>query len=87
MTSPIQIKRPDVAEDIRLLADLMGVSITDAIGDAVRGRLAIERVKADAKLQKRRKALHSALLEIRSLPVIGPALTDDDLYDDDGMPK
>jgi hypothetical protein len=87
MTSPIQIKRPDVAEEIRLLADLMGVSITDAIGDAVRGRLAIERVKADAKLQKRRKALDSALLEIRSLPVIGPALTDDDLYDDDGMPK
>ena len=84
---PIQIKRPDVTDAVRALAALTGVSITDAIGNAVRGQLAIERVKSDAKLMLRRKAAEAALAELRSLPVIGPELTDDDLYDSQGLPK
>jgi len=87
MPGPIQIKRADVADDIRSLAALTGMSITDAIANAVRGQLAIEQVKADAKLRKRRKEGAKILAELRRLPVTGPLLSDDDLYDANGLPK
>lgn len=87
MTGAIQIKRPEVAADIRTLAELTGLSITDAIANAVRNQLAIERVKADAGLRKRRKAAEDLLSELRQLPVKGPVLSDDDLYDAEGLPK
>ena len=87
MPGPIQIKRADVADDIRSLAALTGTSITDAIANAVRGQLAIEQVKADAKLRKRRKEAAKILAELRRLPVTGPLLSDDDLYDATGLPK
>jgi hypothetical protein len=87
MPGPIQIKRQDVTDDIRALADLTGVSITDAIQMAVKGQLAIERVKANTRLSKRRAQVEKALVELRRLPVVGPVLTDDDLYDAEGFPK
>jgi hypothetical protein len=87
MPSPIQIKRPEVASDIRALAALTGSSITDAIANAVRSQLAIERVKADANLSKRRKKAEKALADLRRLPVKGRTLTDEDLYDADGLPR
>jgi len=66
---------------------LTGLSITDAITDAVRGQLAIERVRADQKLLQRRKDAELALAELRRLPVTGPLISDDDLYDAEGLPK
>jgi hypothetical protein len=84
---PIQIKRPDVTEQIRLLAELTGVSLTDAVATAVGRQLAIEQVQADARLMKRKRASELALAELRRLPVIGPAISDDDLYDAEGLPK
>lgn len=87
MTAPIQIKRADVAADIRKLAELTGASITDAIANAVRHQLAIEQVNADAHLRKRRQSVDKTLAELRRLPVTGPLLTDDDLYDEAGLPK
>ena len=86
MPSPIQIKRPDVAMNIRELAALTKASITDAIGNAIRSQLAIERVKANAQLTNKRKAAELALAELRSLPVVGPDLTDKDLYNG-GLPR
>jgi hypothetical protein len=87
MPGPIQIKRPDVAADIRTLAALTGASITDAIATAVRGQLAIEQVKANARLSNRKKNANKALAELRRLPVIGPLLGDEDIYGPDGLPK
>ncbi len=86
MPGPIQIKRPDVVGDIRLLADLTGLPLTEAVAKAVRGQLAIERVRADARLARKLAAAERGLAEIRKLPVTGPLLTDDDLYDRDGLP-
>jgi hypothetical protein len=85
--TPIQIKRPDVTADIRTLAELTGASITDAIAKAVRAQLAIERVKHDAKLRKRRKEADKILAGLRRLPVVGPGISDVDLYDAHGLPK
>jgi hypothetical protein len=87
MPGPIQIKRPDVADDIRTLAALTGLSITDAIANAVAAQLAVERLKADARLRKRRKEAERALAEMRRLPVTGPIVSDEDLYDTEGLPK
>ena len=84
---PIQIKRADVAEQVRLLAELQGVSLTDAIANAVSCQLAIERVRTDARLVKRRKKVEGTLAELRRLPVVGRGLNDEDLYDADGLPK
>ena len=83
----IQIKKSEVTEEVRALAALTGVSITDAIGIAVKRQLEIERAKAAIKLAKRRKDVEKLLAEIRRLPVVGPVLTDDDLYDENGLPK
>jgi hypothetical protein len=87
MPGPIQIKREDVASDIRNLATLTGVSITDAIANAVRAQLAIETVKADATLRKRRQNAEETLAELRRLPMTGSGVSDEDLYDADGLPK
>jgi len=85
--TPIQIRRPDVAADVRTLAELTGVSITDAIGNAVKAQLAIERIKGSAKLSKRHAAAERGLAELRRLPVVGRRLSNDDLYGSDGLPK
>jgi hypothetical protein len=87
MPSPIQIKRPDVSEDVRTLAALTGLPITDAIAQAVRAQLVLERIKTNGKLVKRLAAAEKDLAAIRRLPVVGPDLTDDDLYDEQGFPK
>jgi hypothetical protein len=68
------ILRSDVAEDIRALAALAGVSITDAVAQVVKAQLAIERVKASVKLSKRHSQAERALSELRRLPVVGPEL-------------
>jgi hypothetical protein len=85
--TPIQVKRPDVTEDIRTLAGLMGTSITDAIATAVRNQISTERAKADANFARRKAECQKILDQLWALPIVGPLLTDEDLYDEDGFPK
>ena len=87
MKTAIQVRRPDVAQDIRALAALTGTSITDAIGNAVRAQLAHERARAAEGKALRKGESERVLAEIRRLPAIGPLLTDEDLYDSDGLPR
>jgi hypothetical protein len=87
MSEPIQIRRPDVAAAIRELASLRKVSLTDAVRDAVEAQLLAERVKTDETLRKKHEAAQKLLAYIKTIPHIGPPMTDDDLYDDEGMPK
>jgi antitoxin VapB len=87
MKAPIQIRREDVANDIRALAELMKVSITDAVAEAVRLKLVEEKAKVEAARLEKRKRVRQLVEEFRSLPNVGPMLTDADLYDEDGLPK
>ena len=87
MTKPIQIKNEDAARDIRELAALTGEAITEAVHEAVREKLAKVRRRTSADIEERRRAVDRILAEVRALPRIGPPLTDDDLYDDYGLPK
>ena len=85
MTIPIQIRRDDVVQDIRELAMLTDQPITDAVAAAVRAELA--RVRFHSTIDARRAAVEEAVRRFREAPVVGPMLTDDDLYDEDGMPR
>ncbi len=87
MRAPIQIRREDVAEDIRALAELMKVSITDAVGEVVRAKLAEEKARVEAARTERNQEMKRLLEEIWKLPRVGPILTDEDMYDEDGLPK
>ncbi len=83
--APIQIRKEAVVRDIRELATLTGKPITEAVASAVRSEL--ERTRRLSDIDERRRAVDEIVRQFNELPRIGPELTDDDLYDDDGMPK
>jgi len=85
MTGPAQIRRQDVIEDIRALVEVMGVSITEAIGTAVTAQLATERGKAATKNLEPPEASRSRPCRLEKLPVVGAEISDDDLYGPDGL--
>jgi hypothetical protein len=85
--APIQIRNPEVVRALRRLAAKKGKPITDTVGELVGAELSrIDRVD-DAEVQRRLKAARRIVAEFNALPVVGPLLTDDDLYDEDGLPK
>ena len=85
MNTPVQIRRDDVVRDIRELATLTNTPMTQAVALAVRAEL--RRARAQDDLEVRRKAVAETVRRFREAPIVGPMLTDADLYDDDGLPK
>ncbi len=87
MSATFQIRRPQVADDIRALSELMKVSMTDAVEAAVREKLESETKRREAARAENWREAQQIVKEFRKLPIVGPRLTDADLYDEDGMPK
>ena len=85
MTRPIQIKNEGAVRVVREAAALTRQSITEVVEEGA--RLVLERARRRATLGDRRRKIDQLLAEIDALPSIGPPLTDDDLYDDYGLPK
>jgi hypothetical protein len=85
--APIQIRNPEVTRAIRELAEQSGRPITEAVGDAVKEALSRRRAKREQGYQSRLAAIDAVVEKIRRLPRVGPMLTDDDFYDEDGLPK
>lgn len=85
MTIPVQIRKEEVVRDIRELAALKGKPITDAVADAVKSELVRARRASDVEI--RRREIRRLVDEFNALPKVGPMLTDEDLYDQDGLPK
>lgn len=85
MNAPIQIRRDDVVRDIRELAALSALPITDVVAKAVSDALGHARARID--MPRREAEIDDLLRQFRELPIVGPMLTDDDLYDEDGLPK
>ena len=54
MNAPIQIRNPEIVEDIRKLAERTRLPITEAVGRAVRSE--IERLEATRASNSRRNA-------------------------------
>ena len=85
--APIQIRNEDVVRDIRELARLTQKPITEAVAAAVRGELGrAQRVSASERNTKLR-AIGAAVNQFRRAPVVGPMMSDDDLYDEGGLPR
>jgi hypothetical protein len=87
MNAPVQIRKTDTVERLRRLASLEGKTITELVDDMVRER--DERIAAarEADIDRRRRGVQEAVRRFNALPIVGPLLTDDDFYDEDGLPK
>ena len=85
MTKPIQIRNEDVVRDIREAVALTQQSITEVVADGV--RMVLDQARRRATKETREREIDRILAEVRALPQLGPPLTDDDLYDQDGLPK
>ncbi|HEV2365378.1 MAG TPA: type II toxin-antitoxin system VapB family antitoxin [Caulobacteraceae bacterium] len=89
--APIQIRKPEVVRKIRELALATGRPITDSVADAVDREL--RRVRAEwmeeeaGRARRRERAMQATVARFQALPRIGPPLTDEDLYDEDGLPR
>ena len=87
MNAPVQIRKPEVAERLRELARLEGKSITDLVEDMVRERDERLVARREAEIEAKLAAVEEIVAHFNSLPIVGPLLTDDDIYDEDGLPK
>ena len=81
----VQIRKGDVVRDIRELASLTGRTLTEAVATAVRAEL--ERVRRTSDIQERSRAISEIVRRLHESPIVGPPLTDDDLYDENGLPR
>ncbi len=87
MNAPVQIRKAETVARLRRLAALEGKTITDLVDEMVRERdLRFEAERA-ADIDRRRQAVEEAVRRFNARPIVGPLLTDDDLYDEDGFPK
>ncbi len=87
MNAPVQIRKPDVAERLRSLAQREGLSITDLVDEMARDREARANTARQAEIDRKIAAAEAIVAHFQSLPILGPLLTDDDFYDEDGLPK
>ncbi|WP_295706824.1 type II toxin-antitoxin system VapB family antitoxin [uncultured Brevundimonas sp.] len=87
MNAPVQIRKPDVAERLRNMALREGLSITELVDQMAREREARPDEARRAEIERKIAAVNEIVREFNALPVLGPLLTDDDIYDEDGLPK
>jgi len=87
MADTIVIENPEVVRDIQALAARTGKPAPEAVAEAVRAQLGASPPPSEADIALRRAKVAAALAEIDALPHLGEPLTDDDLYDADGMPR
>ena len=85
--APIQIRNPEAVRIIRELAARKGQPITRALRDMAKAELDRIDEAEEARVQRRLDAIHEIVEKLHELPILGPLLTDDDLYDEDGLPK
>ena len=83
----IQIRNPEVVRAIRVLAARTGRPLTEAVARAVEAALARCQASDQDGYRRRLDAIQDISRKFRDLPVVGPRLTDDDLYDEDGLPR
>lgn len=72
---------------LRRLAAAERRTITDLVDEMARQRDRQFTSSKDADYQRRLAAVNETVRRFQALPIVGPLLTDDDLYDEDGLPK
>jgi hypothetical protein len=86
MTKPIQIRDEEAVTAIREAAALSHRSLTDVVKEGARLILERERRLAVAPAQ-RRKAIDDAIARYQRAIANGRMPTDEDFYDEDGLPR
>lgn len=81
----MNIKDPEVHRLARELADRRHTSLTDAVGQALTEALARERAAREDYVERVLAVARRTRAEMDRLEL--EPLTDDDLYDDDGLPR
>ena len=87
MNAPVQIQKSDTVERLRRLASLEGKTITELVDEMVRERDRRYEENREADIVQRRQTVEEAVRRFQALPIVGPLLTDDDFYDENGLPK
>jgi hypothetical protein len=87
MTKPIQIRNEEVVRDIREAAALTHQTITDVVAEGVRAVLV--RARQQASPETRRRRVDAIVADFQAAVRVhgGPMITDDDLYDENGLPR
>jgi len=83
----LSIKNEDVEARVRKLAEATGLGVTEAIDDAVRRRL--QALEHDQEAERAR--LHAAIETIRAkfgpFPPLDQEAIDEEMYDENGLPR
>jgi hypothetical protein len=87
MNAPVQIRKAATVERLRRLAAAEGKSITDLVDEMVRERDQRLTAVREADMERRLAAARETVRRFQALPVVGPLPTDDDLYDEEGLPR
>lgn len=83
----LHIDDPGLLRDIEALAQRTGLPAEQAVARAVRDKLGVAGGEQQLSKDERRRRVSETLARIDRLPHAGRMLTDDDLYDKDGLPK
>ncbi len=83
MSAPVQIRHPETAEELRVLARSEGKTITAF----VQGLLRAHKLAKDETYQERLAAIREIQKRVAALPRLEPWPTDDDFYDEQGLPR
>jgi hypothetical protein len=87
MNAPVQIRKPEVAERLRQRARSEGKSITELVETMLAERIAADEARASDDAARRRAAAESILAHVSTLPRLATWPTDEEFYDEDGLPK
>lgn len=83
--APIQIRKLEAVRKIRRLSAMIEKPFTETVEAAVTE--ALERAERERSIEERSRRIDEAVARFAALPKIGPPLTDDELYDEDGFPR
>jgi antitoxin VapB len=84
----LSIRDPETDRLARELARLTGESMTGAIRAALEERLARERRRREADIERRRRAINAIVERFASLPVLDDRPDEEILgYDENGLPS
>lgn len=83
MNAPVQIRHPETAEALRALARKEGKTITAFVQDLLREH----ELARNEDFQHRLAAIREIQRRVAALPRLEPWPTDDDFYDEQGLPR
>ena len=87
MTVQLNIKDPKTTALVTELAEITGRSKTEAIRLAVEAALAREKAAKQEEIARKMARVRDIVARARQLVRPEDILTDDDIYDEDGLPK